>query len=357
MMKNIKTIFSFFLAVLLILPFSVCVFADETTPTYATGLIWDDDETIAAHMLTTAGTPGILPSAVDNTANFPPPGHQGTQGSCTAWAVGYALASSQEGLKRGWSMNTNTHWFSPAFIYNQLCTGQHSGIHISDAMTLIVQQGVCPLSYFPYNATDWTTQPTAIQSAAASLYKPSSWSTTSGIDMIKYFLSIGNGVVIGTLVNSDFNEISSENPIYDTFSEEDDTGAHAICLIGYDDSMGNGAFKFINSWGPNWGLDGYGWISYDLVADTNVNLHKDAAGYVFFHSQSDSYLLGDIDGDNQITSGDARLALRFSVSLETPTAEQYVRADVDGDASVSAGDAREILRYSVGLSSNFSIYD
>ena len=175
--------------------------------------------------------------------------------------------------------------------------------------------------------------------------------------MIKYFLSIGNGVVIGTLVNSDFTEISSDNPIYDTFSETDDASAHAICLIGYDDSVGNGAFKFINSWGTEWGLDGYGWISYDLVANKNVNLHKDASGYVFFHSQTDNYLLGDIDGDDQITSGDARLALRIAVSLENPTAEQYVRADVDGNAAVSAGDAREILRYSVSLSSNFSIYD
>ncbi len=355
-MKTIKITFSFILAVLLLLPFSVCVFADETTPTYATGLIWDDDETIAAHMLTTAGTPGILPSAVDNTANFPPPGHQGTQGSCTAWAVGYALASSQEGLKRGWSMNTNTHWFSPAFVYNQLCADNVSGINISDAMTLIIEQGICPLTYFSYSDTDWTTQPTAIQSAAASLYKPSSLATISGLDMIKYFLSNGNGVIIGINVYPDFDNINSTNQIYDTVSGTS-RGAHAICLIGYDDSMGNGAFKFINSWGTEWGLNGYGWIAYDLALNADVNMHKNAAAYVFFHSQTDNYLLGDINGDNQITSGDARLALRFSVGLENPTAEQYVRADVDGNATVSAGDAREILRYSVGLSSNFSIYD
>ncbi len=355
-MKTIKITFSFILAVLLLLPFSVCVFADETTPTYKTGVIPDDDETIANHMLITSGSTGILPSAIDNTANFPIPGSQGYQGSCVAWAIGYALASSQEYLKRGWSMNTSSHCFSPAFIYNQRCTGILSGIQISEAMDIITEQGICPLTYFPYDESDWETQPNAIQTAAAGLYKATGWATISGIEMIKYFISNGTGVILAISVYPDFDNINSANPIYDTITDSS-RGNHAICLVGYDDSMGNGSFKFINSWGTEWGLDGYGWISYDMVQNTNINLYNNATGYVLFHSQTDNYLLGDIDNDGQITSGDARLALRFSVALETPTAEQYVRADVDGNATVSASDAREILRYSVGLASKFSIYD
>ena len=37
-----------------------------------------------------------LPERVDLSANMPPVGDQGTQGSCVAWAVGYALKSYQE---------------------------------------------------------------------------------------------------------------------------------------------------------------------------------------------------------------------------------------------------------------------
>lgn len=54
-------------------------------------------------------------------------------------------------------------------------------------------------------------------------------------------------------------------------------GNHAVTLIGWDDNYpasnfrntppGNGAWLFRNSWGPNWGKSGYGWISYyDTVA-------------------------------------------------------------------------------------------
>jgi hypothetical protein len=39
---------------------------------------------------------------------------------------------------------------------------------------------------------------------------------------------------------------------------------HAICLCGFDDTLQ--AFKFKNSWGSDWGDNGYGWISYEYVS-------------------------------------------------------------------------------------------
>ena len=61
---------------------------------------------------------------------------------------------------------------------------------------------------------------------------------------------------------------------------------------------------------------------------------------------------GDVDNDGEITSADARLALRASVGLEntiTPGSDAYLAADADGDGEVTSGDARLILRASVGL--------
>ena len=59
--------------------------------------------------------------------------------------------------------------------------------------------------------------------------------------------------------------------------------------------------------------------------------------------------MGDVDGDGDIKAGDARLALRASVSLETLSDAQTKAADVDYDGAVKASDARIILRASVGL--------
>ena len=39
-------------------------------------------------------------------------------------------------------------------------------------------------------------------------------------------------------------------------------GGHALCVVGYDDNVGGGAFKIANSWGKNWGKSGHAFISF-----------------------------------------------------------------------------------------------
>lgn len=58
---------------------------------------------------------------------------------------------------------------------------------------------------------------------------------------------------------------------------------------------------------------------------------------------------GDVDGDAQISAGDARLALRASVELEELNLWASGAADADGGNEINASDARSILRASVEL--------
>ena len=69
----------------------------------------------------------------------------------------------------------------------------------------------------------------------------------------------------------------------------------------------------------------------------------------FMFTAAAAPVMGDVDGDGAIKAGDARLALRTSVGLETLSAEQFTVADVDFDGAIKAADARLILRASVGL--------
>lgn len=62
-----------------------------------------------------------------------------------------------------------------------------------------------------------------------------------------------------------------------------------------------------------------------------------------------TYRLGDVNFDDKITAADARLALRFSAQLQTPTAEEFIVADVIVDGKIEALDARLILRVSAQL--------
>lgn len=41
-------------------------------------------------------------------------------------------------------------------------------------------------------------------------------------------------------------------------------GWHAIVLCGYEDAKSR--FRFKNSWGPSWGQNGYGTITYDYIS-------------------------------------------------------------------------------------------
>ncbi len=200
-------------------------------------------------------------SAYDNSSAYPPPGNQGRQGSCTAWATAYALKSAQEKMERGWDYSAKTS-FSPAYIYNQINEGQDGGSRISEAMQMITQQGVCSLEDMPYDEKDYLTKPNDGQVYAASPYKAKEWFSLSGVDQIKSAIVKYGGVVVGISVYSDFDKLDEKNPIYDVQSGKK-RGGHAICLVGFDDKKS--AFKLINSWGDDWGLEGFGWVSYEIV--------------------------------------------------------------------------------------------
>ncbi len=59
--------------------------------------------------------------------------------------------------------------------------------------------------------------------------------------------------------------------------------------------------------------------------------------------------VGDVDANGSITAGDARLALRAAVHIESFTGAQFNRADADADGRITASDARLILRAAVQL--------
>lgn len=91
--------------------------------------------------------------------------------------------------------------------------------------------------------------------------------------------AVKNAVYEGHVLSIDFDytdaAYNAENHCYyynyDAYSEEESYG-HAVALVGWDDNFpasqfndlpeGNGAFLCRNSWGEQWGDDGYFWLSY-----------------------------------------------------------------------------------------------
>jgi hypothetical protein len=212
------------------------------------------------------GTTG-LPAIVDHSGLMPPAGNQGIQGSCTSWAVAYAGLTYTEALESGADTSKAANQFSPSFLYNQVQAG-----FVSVILDKVVEQGCDTLKNFPYDQYDKETQPDAASLKRALPHRVASWQyVDSDVDTIKSILADGSVVLFVIALYDDFYRISFGNEVYDS-REGKLRGYHTLCMTGYDDSMG--AFKFINSWGRNWGFDGYGWIDYNMISDSTV--FKDA---------------------------------------------------------------------------------
>ncbi|MHB1687899.1 MAG: T9SS type A sorting domain-containing protein [Ignavibacteriaceae bacterium] len=248
-----------------------------------------------------------LPASVDNTSFMPPVVDQGMEGACTAFAVSYAPGEF-ENKTSGYSINNQ---FSQSFIFNlvvDLSIPQfwYFGIAYENALQLIAEAGCAKLADFQYVAPTIMSgtycngnfdMPSIEVMTKALKYKAVDWhwfpigdflsdttigDTTygnrtvpgyTGINTARALLAAGQPVMMGMFLTSGYGSaMETENWVYSysTFGQQDFVGAHALCLVGYDDSMytkdGYEAFKVINSWGPNTFDSGYCWITYKWLA-------------------------------------------------------------------------------------------
>lgn len=124
----------------------------------------------------------------------------------------------------------------------------------------MVEMGAAPWETMPYNPADYRTRPSQAAIEAASKYKAKEFLRVKTTDMneVKAQLSEGKPVVAGVLVYENFFNLKGDQIYKEGLGKT--YGGHAIALVGYDDSKN--AVKFINSWGTDWGDQGYGYIDY-----------------------------------------------------------------------------------------------
>ncbi len=201
----------------------------------------------------------------------PRPLHQGSQGSCSGWASAYGARTVSYAMASG--KNPNQTAFSPSFLYNQIALPRCEGAYLRDAMEAMKNIGSLPFREFGY--TDQTCQiaPDYGDREAAAQYRIKGYTRLSegarnygpNINAVKQHLAQGAPVVIGMMVGQSFQYAMMGQKVWNpTQAEYNGRGVsgHAMCLIGYDDNMNGGAFRVMNSWGTQWGDDGFAWIRY-----------------------------------------------------------------------------------------------
>lgn len=217
-------------------------------------------------------TKNPLPESANLQRFAPAVGNQGEQGSCVAWSSAYGARTILEAAKTG---NPGEQLkFSPAFLYNQIGLDGCQGSYIVRAMEYMTQQGAVAYDKFPYTDQDCSRQPdqSLIREAQAHRMRgfnrltPGDRNDAVDLRAIKENLSQGAPVVIGMMVGQSFMQDMMGKDVWDPAPGDDQMmgfGGHAMCVVGYDDRQYGGAFLIMNSWGPEWGRNGFAWVRYN----------------------------------------------------------------------------------------------
>ncbi len=223
-----------------------------------------------------------LPASADLRQWCSPVEDQGDIGSCTAHA---AVGMLEYFERRAFGKHIDA---SRLFLYkvtrNILNWTGDTGAFLRSTMGALVLLGVPPEEYWPYLTADFEKEPSAFCYAFAQNYQAISYYRLDPIGIsrdvllrqIKTNLMAGLPAMFGFTVFSSILQAEKNGMIPFPTNGEKIVGGHAVAVFGYDDQMKiknanpgavetKGALLIRNSWGVEWGQEGYAWLPYDYI--------------------------------------------------------------------------------------------
>ena len=222
-----------------------------------------------------------LPTSYSLRKYCPKPGNQGDAGSCVGWANAYAAMSIIYNIKFGLdsAITKRTQLaFDPNFIYSLIYLEDENdcsvGTHSSMALDTLHHYG-CKRKILPKitkcnskigNKSKYFARGFKISNfySVPPDFFNNSVDLTDKVNMLKEKIAENNPLVIGASTFGSIDDVGLKSSgLWDSYSNETNQGGHAMCVVGYDDTKFGGAFEVMNSWGDDWGDDGFLWIKYD----------------------------------------------------------------------------------------------
>ncbi len=243
------------------------------------------------------GFSGKMPSAYSLKSYTPYAKTQGNYGTCVSWAVGYSAMTTQYAfLNNITNRNIITSLaFCPLYLHNNTkivkdtCAG---GANIIDIAMYAVNYGnkryYSPMIGCAVTTDDMMTQAATFSRAtdAYFLYKYKGvWPTdqTTGkeffdrekfdIETVKKCLLDNKLPIIAMYIPKSFetidgatwelNDAEKTDPVSSLLAQKGFMHArHAMTIVGYDENRNGGSFEIMNSWGTDFGENGFVWVKY-----------------------------------------------------------------------------------------------
>jgi hypothetical protein len=248
----------------------IVTFISASGQGFNTGLTFDD-QSYAKIPITAPLARGDfdnLPASVSLQRYAPTPGDQGQTGTCVAWSSAYHARTIAESvrLNRTNISEINANVYAPSFVYNQIRKepGCEKGTYIHEALELMSTKGVPKYKDLPF---DCDRQIVDNDLATASTHKIEGYKILFNVNdnnkilPVKKSLSENRPVLIGMMcAESFFTPAGVWEPKQEEYANN--FPGHAMVTIGYDDNAYGGSFLIMNSWGTNWGNQGFIWIRY-----------------------------------------------------------------------------------------------
>lgn len=140
-----------------------------------------------------------------------------------------------------------------------------SGAYIRDGMKVVQKYGICSELLWPYDIKKFTVRPTDECYKDALSRTITSYQSLGTIDEILSAINENKPVVIGMTVYDSFNKVSKSDPVIHLPNQNElgTGGGHAMTIVGYNIDKRQLLIK--NSFGKNWGDNGYAWLPFDYV--------------------------------------------------------------------------------------------
>jgi C1A family cysteine protease len=215
--------------------------------------------------------PKVLPPLVDLRPKCPPVYDQGDLGSCTANAL--ASAYQFEEMKQGKENFMPSRLF---IYYNERAIegtiNEDAGAMIRDGIKTLVDAGVCPETMWMYDPKKFATKPCKCcykeaQKNQVLQYLRIAQHTLQGV---KEALADGYPVTFGFTIYESMmtDQVANTGLVPVPTATDKPIGGHAVKAVGYDDSKECLIVK--NSWGTNWGMQGYFYLPYWYITTPNA---------------------------------------------------------------------------------------